>query len=68
MIWVTLLKTLLSLASGIAKIVNDRGLMEAGAAKAVLEGLEDAKRQTKLAVAAGDAAAADGVSDPFSED
>ena len=63
--WLSILNGLLTLANFAAKVVHDKQLMDAGAAKANLKAIKNAQKKTELAIAAGNAAANDGVSDPF---
>lgn len=66
--WLSIFSGLLKIATSVAQIIQNKQLMDAGAAEAALNGLRDVQEKTKLAIAAGNAAADDGVSDPFIED
>ena len=65
--WLSLFNSLLKVTAYVAQIVRNKQLMDAGAAQATLNGLEDVQKKVQAAIAAGNAAAADGVSDPFQQ-
>lgn len=67
--WLSILKGLISLASSVAAYMRDKKLMDAGAADAVLKGLQNARKEATLAISAGNVVSGDpgSVHDPFQE-
>jgi hypothetical protein len=49
MVWVGLLKAVLSIAGSVAAYIKDKQLMDAGAAKAVLAGIQEAEKEVARA-------------------